>query len=184
VTDITTPEAHVEIKVWKRFQEVPGQLAKYHQAVRRDKLCVYFFGPEPSGERYAQVLALMEAADIEVYSFGPDDEVRKHESTQPGLDVPGMRALIQFQESHIIAEKRAVLDWRSTLTAFRDWASSNGLRLPEKDKVVKELFMVRFGKFVDNRSGNMNVYGWRHFRYMPSSGSPLGLTTGSVCQSD
>lgn len=119
VTDITTPEAHIEIKAWARFQGVPGQLAKYQQAVKRDKVCVYFFGPEPSGERYEQILALMEVAGIEVFSFGPDDEVHEHRQHVT------MSIVDRFARDRLVRQEGITLKRPDGIRAMREWAQEN-----------------------------------------------------------
>lgn len=74
-TDITTADAHVEIKRWTRFHEVPGQLAKYQSASPRSRSCVYFFGLLPAEERLRQITALMHSNRIEMFSVDEDDAV-------------------------------------------------------------------------------------------------------------
>jgi hypothetical protein len=77
-TDVSTPDAHVEVKRWNRYHEVPGQLDKYHRACPRPRRCVYFFGVPPSAARIHEVLNMMISHGIEMYSVGPDDEVISH----------------------------------------------------------------------------------------------------------
>ena len=85
-TDITTEDAHIEIKRWGKFQEVLGQLQKYQAAQPRPRSCVYFFGPKPASKRMNMILELMISAGIEVYSFGVDDSVERHGYTEACMD--------------------------------------------------------------------------------------------------
>ncbi len=81
VTDLSTNTAHIEIKNWIRYQQVPGQLATYQQASRREKSIVYFFGKPPSAVRLEQIERLMEACEIQMFSFDEDDNIREHRCT-------------------------------------------------------------------------------------------------------
>ena len=77
-TDITTEDSHIEIKRWSKFSDVTGQLFRYQRAVKKDRLCVYYFGARPSGRKVKEIYELMRAAGIEMYSFAPDDSIVHH----------------------------------------------------------------------------------------------------------
>ena len=77
-TDVTTDDAHIEIKIWRRFHEVPGQLSKYNQGVPRPRKCVYFFGEAPSEVRIGTIKNMMQEHSIEMYSFDVNDEIVEH----------------------------------------------------------------------------------------------------------
>ncbi len=79
-TDLTTADAHVEIKRWTRYHEVPGQLAKYQQGCPRNNSVVYFFGMPPSLNRLEQIINLMTAHGIQMYSIDDDDKLSEHTS--------------------------------------------------------------------------------------------------------
>ena len=82
-TDITTDDAHIEIKRWTRSHEVIGQLAKYQKAMPKQRSCVYFFGPRLSSKKTNDIVELMQAAGIEMYSFDHKDNIERHESVAP-----------------------------------------------------------------------------------------------------
>jgi len=77
-TDVTTSDAHNEVKNWRRYHEVPGQLAKYNHGSPRPRKCVYFFGNPPSSKKIEHILNLMTLQNIEMYSFDLDDEIVAH----------------------------------------------------------------------------------------------------------
>ena len=77
-TDVTTPDAHIEIKSWHRYHEVIGQLYKYQKACPRSKSVVYFFGIPPSSKRLNSIVESMVANDIRMYSFDDDEFVVTH----------------------------------------------------------------------------------------------------------
>ena len=79
ITDITTADAHIEIKRWNRYHEVPGQLAKYQQAVPRDKLAVYFFGSLPAASKLASIRSMMVSFGINMHSIDQDNQIIAHE---------------------------------------------------------------------------------------------------------
>ena len=81
ITDITTPWAHVEIKCWKDYHVVQGQLAKYQNALPRDHNIVYFFGPTPTSRKLHEVYTLMTASGIKMYSVDEEtDKITCHEA--------------------------------------------------------------------------------------------------------
>ncbi len=80
ITDITTSDTHVEIKDWKRYHQVPGQLATYQQAVPRVNSVVYFFGAMPSYNRFISIRSLMTRHNISMYSIDSDDVITEHPS--------------------------------------------------------------------------------------------------------
>ncbi|KAJ3030821.1 hypothetical protein HDV00_008641 [Rhizophlyctis rosea] len=82
ITDITTDDAHIEIKRWNRFHEVPGQLAKYNQGAPRQVQQVYFFGQTPGQQRLQDIYKLMRTFGIEVYSFDENDIPWRHDTQE------------------------------------------------------------------------------------------------------
>ena len=74
-TDLTTNDAHIEIKNWDNYMKVPGQLASYHQGLPRAKSAVYFFGILPTLKRVNHIRTLMTAHKIAMYSIDEDDEI-------------------------------------------------------------------------------------------------------------
>ncbi len=80
ITDITTSDTHVEIKDWKRYHQVPGQLATYQQAVPRVNSVVYFFGAMPSYNRFLSIRSLMTRHNISMYSIDSDDVITEYPS--------------------------------------------------------------------------------------------------------
>lgn len=80
ITDLTTHDSHIEIKCWTRYHQVPGQLAAYQQGCHRPKSLVYFFGSPPSFIRLNQIINLMTAHGIQMFSIDDDDTVTEHNS--------------------------------------------------------------------------------------------------------
>ena len=79
-TDLTTDEAHIEIKNWKLYDKVPGQLSKYRLGSPRPGSVVYFFGMPPSSCRLKQIKTLMAAHRIQMFSIDDDDVITAHPS--------------------------------------------------------------------------------------------------------
>ncbi|KAJ3035221.1 hypothetical protein HDV00_004129, partial [Rhizophlyctis rosea] len=76
-TDVTTPEAHYEIKRWSKYDIVPGQLGKYQLKVRRSKSIACFFGRMPTAERLEIILRLMfGVAVVEICGCAPERSFR------------------------------------------------------------------------------------------------------------
>lgn len=127
-TDVTTDEAHVEIKKWSRYVEVPGQLAKYQLAAPRRRRCVYFFGVTPSAGRFNDIYTLMTAHGIEMYSVDGDDEIIDHKpvvglsntNTLPGNDDDLLRNFIAI---HFLKTEKdeARLTQNFVYTRFKAW---------------------------------------------------------------
>ena len=168
-TDITTDDAHIEIKNWGRFQEVPGQLAKYQQAVKRPQSHVYFFGPEPPKQRYEQIHELMEAANIRMFSFDAEDEVREH-----GRHLSEERALFNaFRDARLAPETGRVLKPKDAQQAFIDWADVETRR---KVADVRKFLDAHFG--VLNENGHKDsllkktVRGWKDWALVPAPNNP------------
>jgi len=159
VTDITTPDTHIEIKNWKYFDDVPGQLARYQKALARPNQCVYFFGEEPGNERFGQIIELMKDANIEVFSFDAADRIRKHDVVEPEPD-----HFDKFAETHIVKEDGALLQWRDVLTLFRSWALVEDRQFPTSKSKIQDLFVSRLGPIIDNRFHKRNLYGWKNLR--------------------
>ncbi len=44
LTDVTTPQFHGELKQWRKWDDVVGQLYKYNHVAPRPELRAYFFG--------------------------------------------------------------------------------------------------------------------------------------------
>jgi hypothetical protein len=121
ITDVTTEDAHVEIKRWRMADQVMGQLARYQLAVPRPRSCAYFFGARPSKEKVVAVEKLMSAAGIEMYSFGDDDGIIDH--TDDALDPIMARAkhnvctfMRENMEQH--DDQNVLLPWTDLRDAF------------------------------------------------------------------
>jgi len=160
-TDITTADAHIEIKKWSGYHEVIGQLAKYNRAVKRPRLCVYFFGPEPRKERYEQILDLMTEANIEMYSFDASDEVKSHKrvanKSPPEIHVD------EFHQTCLIEAPGAIIKWTDILSAFRSWSAQKRYIIPEKKAEIKLLFENKLRcNSKDVRANGVTVDGWKN----------------------
>jgi IS1 family transposase len=65
VTDITTGDAHIEIKRWSDYKTALGQLIAYNHGERKQDLYVYFFGLYPEHKK-EQVVELFKEQGINV----------------------------------------------------------------------------------------------------------------------
>jgi hypothetical protein len=170
-TDITTADAHIEIKKWSGYHEVIGQLAKYNRAVKRPRLCVYFFGPEPKKERYEQILDLMTEANIEMYSFDASDETRRHLPA-----VPQVSKLEDAVRLYVATElKEDVghgIKWTQMDELFRVWLQKHDstIVVPLR-KVLRLSFESAIGVEADQwntkHCGHISK-GWKNLRFVNS----------------
>lgn len=166
VTDITTPDAHIEIKKWADYQMVIGQLAKYQQALPRTKKAVYFFGDEPGNERFGQIVALMKDADVEMYSFDANDNIRKHDV----IETARRDDFDDFQSECLVVEKGAVIKIKDLYPCFQQWATRNNRAVSSGTSTLKALFEERLGKAGNHRYGHRpsdTIYGWKHLKISP-----------------
>jgi hypothetical protein len=124
VTDLTTPDSHIEIKRFRDYHVVPGQLAKYNRVVPRPRKCVYFFGPLPKQQRLVFIADLMAESGIEMYIFDSDDVPYRH-LTASQLD--GNASLVrQYVESELErCSSDRFLEWVILFADFRKYAKEN-----------------------------------------------------------
>jgi hypothetical protein len=160
VTDITTPDAHIEVKHWGRYQEVPGQLAKYNQAVPRARLCAYFFGEEPIPERYGQILELMKTFNIDVFAVDARGEIRRCETHLAANDTSAAAQL--FATEYVVAETNSKIKRHILFFAFRVWAKlkAQSCALP-MDKEMTALFVPHLGSLYSNHWQGEWLTGWK-----------------------
>jgi len=138
--------------------EVPGQLAKYQQAVKRPQSRVYFFGPEPPKHRYEQILGLMEAANIQMFSFDAEDEVKEHSRQLSEED----SIFADFKQAQLRKEAGRVLNITEAKTAFCQWATANQKGQPAN---VKNFLELHLGPLSDKPSHDSllqkSIRGWK-----------------------
>jgi len=166
VTDITTPDTHIEIKNWRDYDDVPGQLQKYQKALKRPNQCVYFFGEEPGNERFGQIIELMKDANIEVFSFDSNDHIRKHDIVEPEPD-----HFDKFAEAHIVEEDGARLGFLDLRSAFMVWAEKEKRTIPQKSKLL-HLFTSKLGARYHNQLDGTWLNGWRNKRLKAEDPGP------------
>jgi hypothetical protein len=169
VTDLTTRDAHMEIKAWHKYHEVPGQLAKYNQAAPRPNLRAYFFGPPPSGTRLASICDLMATHNIEMWSFDGNDDPYAH------LPTPRFHPLEDYVEENLQPQEGAYMDWVILSADVKSWAKSKGgdtgkvVAAWKREELMKELersgVVYRPTKVKDSETGRLvnwlGVTGWR-----------------------
>lgn len=163
VTDLTTDDAHIEIKDFMVYHMVPGQLAKYNHVVPRARKCAYFFGKLPNKDRLRLIYELMEQSGIEMYIFDSDDvPYRYYPPTQAGNDI-----LKEFIEEMVVADPAAALQATDAYAALTAWAMRKGRNLSSKKKEVMASLVVNFGELKPS-SGNNNakrvVHGWKGYK--------------------
>lgn len=79
ITDITTPEMHIEIKVWHNYQEVVGQLLKYQIAEPRPKMYAYMYGDRPNDQKVNMINQLYSKSGIKLCYFADNDIIQELE---------------------------------------------------------------------------------------------------------
>ena len=67
VSDITTNEFHAEIKTWKSWKNVIGQLISYNRASARGELRAYMYGKLPSPNKLECIKDVLSTCNINIY---------------------------------------------------------------------------------------------------------------------
>lgn len=159
--DITTANAHIEVKRWRDYHQVQGQLAKYNHKEPRPRKCVYFFGPLPDKRRLQLISELMEEARIEMFSFDENDVPYRHIPKDPSTFIMEL-----FRLEMISSDAEAALKATDCYKAFEQWGKTpRGLPHPNCRKAVAAMFHVVFGdtKCVRGHNYTGNVRGWKGF---------------------
>jgi hypothetical protein len=120
-TDITTPEAHVEIKRWSDADKVIGQLAKYNNALPRQRNCAYFFGPKPCTKRVGDIFNILRAAGIEMYHIDEFDVIHRHELTEGDASNSLRENVRNFVSDHLFRSTNPdkVLLWKDVHNRYK-----------------------------------------------------------------
>ncbi len=66
ITDITTDDFHAEIKSWKSWKNVIGQLTSYNHASARLELRSYMYGDLPNKKKLESIKAYINVFHIEI----------------------------------------------------------------------------------------------------------------------
>jgi len=161
VTDITTDDAHIEIKRWKHYDEVSGQLAKYQRALARPRRCVYFFGRMPNSKRLNEIFELMAEANIEVSWFDSEDDSIHHLKSLTPEDKSLESRIGEFVRDHMTKDRHGVIeDWSILKTALYDFdASLKQTKVPDIRKALKGHGVVVEDTYC-NGSKFRGVKGW------------------------
>ena len=59
ISDITTGEFHAEIKYWRNWKSVIGQLSAYNAASPKNELRAYFFGQQPPPDKTQNIMNII-----------------------------------------------------------------------------------------------------------------------------
>ena len=154
-TDVTTNDAHMEIKRWHRYQEVPGQLAKYQSKCPRPRSVVYFFGSMPSNERVRNIQNLMVAHGIEMNYF--DD----YEDTIHRVEMPSEK-----EPDHLISDWITDNIRRSpscVLSQPACWKRFHAAHPAEKQKDLYRELISRIGCKPTQQDAIKRSRGWAGF---------------------
>jgi len=173
MTDLTNDEAHIEIKNWIYYDDVPGQLAKYHQVIPRKKSVVYYFGRRPRKQRLDQILQLMFNAGIEVYSFDVDDVIERHLPTQDGEESKVHRFIQEHMARTDNMSEFAL--WTEVFKLYREKFDGNAKR----DPLRKEL--AKYGVLYKDSSLNAVTFkGFKNWRLVETAEDtlPSDLSSG------
>lgn len=162
-TDLTTDDAHIELKKWSEYDDVPGQLAKYNLIIPRPRRCGYFFGPLPGKKRIAFIEALMKSFGIEMYSFDADDDVHRH-GKEEDSGQSERSIFTRFRTECLVDEDGDRLEWTVVLPVFQAWAKATGFEIEEKKGTVRRIFVAGLGKIYDSRFKGISLYGWKNVR--------------------
>jgi hypothetical protein len=86
ITDITTPDEHVEIKHWRAWKAALGQLVAYQACAPRRRLTACFFGDAGAmlKERATETLRAQRIAVYELVAEGDNGSVVRVRELDPG----------------------------------------------------------------------------------------------------
>ncbi len=128
ITDLTTDDAHIEIKLWHKYHQVPGQLAAYQQGSFRNKSIVYFFGMPPTLSRLNQIQTLMTAHGIQMFSIDDDDLITEHKHKQEverdTSDSLHRQALHEWLFNNIVQSSSKHIHVHRFEKAYRKWQTA------------------------------------------------------------
>jgi len=123
-TDLTTDDAHIEVKKWSDYHVVPGQLAKYNHVAPRARQCAYFFGPTPDKKRLALIRDLMGKFSIEMFSFDANDVPYAHVDVEDAVAV----SVGEFVRERLQRSDGANLLWTTLREAYLEWAQGRAIK--------------------------------------------------------
>jgi hypothetical protein len=123
-TDLTTQDAHIEVKKWSDYHVVPGQLAKYNQAAPRARQCAYFFGPTPDKKRLALIRDLMAKFGIEMFSFDANDVPYAHVGVENAVSA----SVGDFVRERMQRSDGANLLWVTLFEHYNEWAKEKAIK--------------------------------------------------------
>ena len=159
ITDITTPDAHIEIKRWRQWKEALGQLTAYQNAVPRRLSCVYFFGPRPGLKSLTAIADCMMKAGVEMYSFASNDAVEHHEIVE-GLPQP-LSPMQAFVEAHLVKDRGCTVTWLEVKAAFCDKYPDLTMTRDELRAQLASQGLI----YIDTVIGGVKFRGFRGWRF-------------------
>lgn len=110
-TDIETDDAIIEIKNWKNYKALLGQILSYTRGVNKQKIA-YFFGKKPG--KLNDILGLMKSHDITVYHITMDANGNIEEENLLEVQTEFMKWLDQY----IVYQKDNVLELSKACQMF------------------------------------------------------------------
>ncbi len=120
-TDLTTEDAHIEIKIWTDYKKVPGQLAAYQQGCPRQKSIVYFFGKLPDRRKLEHIKMLMISFRIQMFSIDDNNVITEHTPEHRDQALLQNDPFVQFlnvaaerkigEETHVHKVKEVYQSW-------------------------------------------------------------------------
>lgn len=114
IADIVTADGVYEIKSWKNFKQVVGQLNAYNSELRRKKRCAVFFGSYGQKKK-EEVVELLSSQGIEVFEVSFDSGELQF-STVYSKKMEDQ--LLTWFRKNIFEEPRAVLPLKSVCQAY------------------------------------------------------------------
>lgn len=164
-TDITTADAHIEIKHWNEADRVLGQLAKYTAAVFRAKRVVYFFGQKPHTKRIDVIFNIMREARIEMWHIDSDDSLHLHRVANPGHS-PLRNDVQDFIRNHLTPARdpRKVLEWKLVHQRYKSVQSYTKAKAP----ILQEELRLHGLHWYSGSENKVKFDGFRGWELKPS----------------
>jgi hypothetical protein len=91
VTDVTTDDAHAEIKNWECMHEAVGQLLLYNFLDPKKELHIYLFGTNISFQKLQLMIRFYKSINFVVHTFSETDEgisIYRHNDEQEVFTMP------------------------------------------------------------------------------------------------
>jgi len=155
ITDITTDDAHIEIKKWSDYKTALGQLIAYNHGERKKDLYVYFFGPYAQDKK-EKVVELFKAQGINVVELCVYRQTwfnTKHENVS------------HFVRENLIVDQLSKITCKAVWDRYVEWCDKRHVKpVKQKDleKKIEEMLIIP----PKSKNNKYNTYMWSTLKFV------------------